>query len=229
VAALHLSGAGWKSDCFQLLWGSGRVALLHGLGHVERDHTRALRSFRPQKEKLRPLVRLFGCRLQGVSGQKLVARPLRAPSQPLKFVPCASGASVRNSCGLSLTRGRRDRGEATVAGVVPKNDSPDHAAHQTLGRQRSSEVGQTNVQPLARGLRLTRCNDCGELRGGSCLCLCDGLVCAACGRDRIRRPISAYYDESTGEIIHVPYFTGLKPCRLCDAWSRWEPAQPDQD
>jgi hypothetical protein len=63
------------------------------------------------------------------------------------------------------------------------------------------------------------------LRGGSCLCLCNGLVCAACGRGRIHRPISAYYDEATREIIHVPHFMTLRRCRVCGAQSRWEAAR----
>jgi hypothetical protein len=71
----------------------------------------------------------------------------------------------------------------------------------------------------------TRCATCGELRGGSCLCLGDGLVCAACGQGRIHRPISDYYDEKTREIIHVPYFAALKACRACGAQSHWRAAQ----
>ena len=54
-------------------------------------------------------------------------------------------------------------------------------------------------------------------------------MCAACNDDRIHRPISDYYDEVTGEIIHVPYFVALKPCRVCGAQSRWEDAQPDHN
>lgn len=76
---------------------------------------------------------------------------------------------------------------------------------------------------------LTRCGDCGAFRGGSCLCLCDALVCAACGQGRIRRPISARYDEATREIINVPYFIGLMSCRICGARSRWEPARDHDD
>jgi hypothetical protein len=75
---------------------------------------------------------------------------------------------------------------------------------------------------------LSRCCVCGELRGGSCLCLCDGLVCAVCGRDTIHRPISDYYDESAGQIIHVPYFAALKECGACGSRSRWEAARVKQ-
>lgn len=75
------------------------------------------------------------------------------------------------------------------------------------------------------GVGLTRCGDCGELHGGSCLCLCEGLVCGACGQGRIHRPISARCDEVTREIINVPYFMGLMRCRICGAQSRWEAAR----
>jgi len=47
------------------------------------------------------------------------------------------------------------------------------------------------------------------------LCLCDGPLCRRCGRNRIHRPISNYYDEAGDSIWHVPYFAGLAPCREC--------------
>jgi hypothetical protein len=71
---------------------------------------------------------------------------------------------------------------------------------------------------------LTRCLGCGELRGGSCLCLCEGLICASCRESRIHRPVSAYYDEETGQVINVPHFAALKVCRVCGAGSLWEVA-----
>jgi len=46
-------------------------------------------------------------------------------------------------------------------------------------------------------------------------CLCDGLVCGACGKGRIHRPISNYYDEESGHLIHVPYFRASAPCPEC--------------
>ena len=83
---------------------------------------------------------------------------------------------------------------------------------------------------------LTRCETCGELKG-TCLypslpdgkgelapvlatCLCDGLVCGNCGEGRQHRPISDYYDESTGKIIHVPHFMAGRKCPACEktAW-----------
>jgi hypothetical protein len=84
---------------------------------------------------------------------------------------------------------------------------------------------------------LTRCPVCGELRGramfpdppdgatsseATASCLCDGLVCGACDRGHIHRPISNYYDEASGKLIHVPYFMGLRRCPECDA-TDWQP------
>jgi hypothetical protein len=81
--------------------------------------------------------------------------------------------------------------------------------------------------------RLFRCDRCGEWsgiidrrllparepsRGGpltSVLCRCDGPLCRRCGKYRIHRPISNYYDDADGSVWHVPYFAGLAPCPAC--------------
>lgn len=80
-----------------------------------------------------------------------------------------------------------------------------------------------------------RCPVCDELRGralfpdpplyetfseATALCWCDGLVCAACGRGRIHKPISDYVDKRSGHLIHVAYFMGATPCSKCGktAW-----------
>lgn len=75
---------------------------------------------------------------------------------------------------------------------------------------------------------LSKCPVCGEWRNRArhVLCLCDGLVCGACGKSRRHRPISNYYDETTGVIVHVPHFGAMIPCHVCGkrAWVRSEPA-----
>lgn len=80
----------------------------------------------------------------------------------------------------------------------------------------------TNQEQEARNPPLERCTSCGELYGGPYLCLCKGLTCGACGVGRIHRPVSSYFDETTGKIIHVPHFATLKRCHSCGAQSRWE-------
>jgi hypothetical protein len=81
-------------------------------------------------------------------------------------------------------------------------------------RRDEHEERATTPGPDVVGPRLSRCAACGELWGGSYLCLCDGLVCAACGQGRIRRPISDYSGEATREIIHTPHFAVLRPVAL---------------
>jgi hypothetical protein len=70
---------------------------------------------------------------------------------------------------------------------------------------------------------LNRCGQCNELRGLArtengfvpVSCLCEGIVCRSCRQRAIRRPISNYIDEQTGQIWHVPWFGYLIPCPEC--------------
>jgi DNA-binding response OmpR family regulator len=48
-------------------------------------------------------------------------------------------------------------------------------------------------------------------------CLCRGLICSECGRRRMRRPISDYYDPEDGRWWHVPYFAAItRKCPHCN-------------
>ena len=73
---------------------------------------------------------------------------------------------------------------------------------------------------------LRRCPRCGEFRGrvphpegiwpgADVICLCDGIACRYCG-SRIHRPISDYFNEERGCVIHVPWFGANLPCRDCE-------------
>jgi len=46
-------------------------------------------------------------------------------------------------------------------------------------------------------------------------CLCDGILCRACKKNKIHRPISNSYDVDTNKIWHYPYFQGMKSCGEC--------------
>ena len=46
-------------------------------------------------------------------------------------------------------------------------------------------------------------------------CLCQGIICKACGKNRIHRPISNSYDQKTNTIGHWSYFSGMRPCSEC--------------
>ena len=76
---------------------------------------------------------------------------------------------------------------------------------------------------------LSRCSVCGELTGTflyedqwgaeftTVRCICEGITCRGCGKNKIRRPISNYYDEQTSRVWHTPYFGSLLPCCECRA------------
>ena len=64
------------------------------------------------------------------------------------------------------------------------------------------------ARPLPIGLRI--CQTCREVRGVTpdgavSACFCSGLICHRCG-ERVRRPITDYYDRGAGHWWHVPYF-----------------------
>lgn len=87
---------------------------------------------------------------------------------------------------------------------------------------------------IPRGLR--RCKKCGEYKGRvrekdlpepdleigfetqngegyfAVLCLCDGILCPRCHKNKIHKPISNSYDPETNQVWHWPYFTGTMGC-----------------
>ena len=83
---------------------------------------------------------------------------------------------------------------------------------------------------------LSRCPVCGEYKGSAragdlnwnfpplapdpessikVTCLCDGILCRRCKRNKIHRPISNSYSPASNSIGHWPYFSGLLPCDEC--------------
>lgn len=89
--------------------------------------------------------------------------------------------------------------------------------------------------PVPEGL--SRCPICGEYRGVMRLghvsgfdssifryeepstsltvqCICDGVLCPICKKNRFHRPISNTWTERGG-FGHVPYFRGWFPCDEC--------------
>ena len=43
-------------------------------------------------------------------------------------------------------------------------------------------------------------------------CLCDGIPCPKCKKNKIHRPISNSYDEESNSISHSFYLSGMIPC-----------------
>lgn len=53
-------------------------------------------------------------------------------------------------------------------------------------------------------------------------CLCDGILCRKCMKEKINRPISNSYFEESNEVWHWPWFQGMKLCRECKKSSKEE-------
>lgn len=54
----------------------------------------------------------------------------------------------------------------------------------------------------------------------SAMCRCHGPLCRGCGVNRIHRPISGHYYESTNRVLHVPYFAAWGMCETCNSRKR---------
>jgi hypothetical protein len=46
-------------------------------------------------------------------------------------------------------------------------------------------------------------------------CVCDGVLCNRCGVNKVLRPGSNVFSESTGRWEHMPILPGLPPCWQC--------------
>ena len=69
---------------------------------------------------------------------------------------------------------------------------------------------------------LRRCAECREFRADEhrILCLCNGLRCRRCGRLKMHRPTSSYYNERDGRLWHIPWFYAPTLCGDCDPLDR---------
>ena len=55
-------------------------------------------------------------------------------------------------------------------------------------------------------------------------CLCDGILCHKCKKNKIHRPTSNSYYADTNTIGHHPYFSGMKSCGECRVGASPKPA-----
>ena len=88
------------------------------------------------------------------------------------------------------------------------------------GFSRCPECGEFNGQTLAKYLdwpfsMINPPPPPDKMIGVSCLC--NGILCGRCKKNKVHRPISNSYEEDTNTIGHWPYFTGMMPCRECRA------------
>jgi hypothetical protein len=103
--------------------------------------------------------------------------------------------------------------------------------HHSVHKQQTAHANSSTTA-IPRGL--VRCAVCHEYRGAvrnddlpparqreeavvAVLCICDGIPCRKCRKERIHRPISNYWDEARGALIHCPWFSGQAPCKRCRA------------
>jgi hypothetical protein len=107
------------------------------------------------------------------------------------------------------------------------NEPKHHFAHKNHAAPANSSTAA-----IPRGL--VRCEVCHEYRGAvrnddlpiasqreeavvAVLCICDGIPCRKCETGRIHRPISNYWSEAKGALIHCPWFSAQAPCDQCRA------------
>ena len=108
---------------------------------------------------------------------------------------------------------------------------PNKPKHHSVPKQQTAHANSSTTA-IPRGL--VRCAVCHEYRGAvrnddlppasqreeavvAVLCICDGVPCQKCGKGRIHRPISNYWNEARGALIHCPWFSGQAPCKRCRA------------
>ena len=126
---------------------------------------------------------------------------------------------------LTLSRTRLKRRSFMTESI--SNKPKHHSIHVQQAAPANSPIAD-----IPRGL--VRCAVCHEYRGAvrnddlppasqreeavvAVLCICDGIPCRKCGKERIHRPISNYWDEARGALIHCPWFSGQAPCKRCRA------------
>jgi len=57
-------------------------------------------------------------------------------------------------------------------------------------------------------------------------CLCKGILCRRCKKNKIHRPISNSYEEDSNTIDHWPSFSGMIPCSECRAKEKAKKSSP---
>ena len=110
----------------------------------------------------------------------------------------------------------------------PSSKLPKHPS------AREYQAVPANLSSAAIPRGLVRCEVCHEYRGAvrnddlptasqreeavvAVLCICDGIPCRKCGKDRIHRPISNYWDEARGASYLLSVVQRQAPCKRCRA------------
>lgn len=72
--------------------------------------------------------------------------------------------------------------------------------------------GKTQMQNLNWG---TVCEKSSSEEYIGVSCLCHGIPCHRCKKNKINRPISNSYYEQDNAVWHHPYFSGMRACGEC--------------
>lgn len=75
--------------------------------------------------------------------------------------------------------------------------------------------GEYNGSVLQRDLNQLRHASNDDTKILTVRCLCSGIICPKCKKNRIHRPTSNSYDPETNEVWHNPWFMGMVGCRQC--------------
>lgn len=134
----------------------------------------------------------------------------------------------------AFIRGRsQSKEEIAESGSMPKAPMTNPSQNRNT---KDSKKEQMNSHKIPKGLH--KCQRCGEYKGQGrekdlfppdrlgyetkgglgyfeVSCLCDGILCPKCKKNKIHRPISNYYDEESNSIWHVPHFVGQFGCAKC--------------
>lgn len=102
-------------------------------------------------------------------------------------------------------------------------DSPRDKSKEKISESKLAlKTPMTSTHKIPKGLR--KCGECGEYKGQmiekdeeliTISCLCEGILCTKCRKNKVHRPISNYYDKESNSIWHVPYFVAQFGCAEC--------------
>lgn len=105
--------------------------------------------------------------------------------------------------------------------LIPLSLSAEEAFAVVKTHLLDDHTNPKKTRKIPKGL--FKCKKCGEYKGAvteegedvMVSCLCDGILCPKCKKNKIHRPISNSYDPETNDIVHYPYFSGMMGCGEC--------------
>ena len=172
--------------------------------------------------------------------RELEVDPRGDPFSPVPDDPANPRRQLLTEMQKEMTKERKEPSSSPQRLLVPLSLSAEQAlaavkAHLGIGGKQSLSMMEKIKIP--KGLH--KCEKCGEYKGKvrerdfshpdqkigfettngtgylGVSCLCDGILCSICKKNKIHRPISNSYDEKDNDILHHPYFTGMMGCAEC--------------